>query len=87
MIIPRPQNMRLFDEKIKVEGLNLCGDNADFAEKFLAYFLPISTEYNGENVNVMLKCKSGFSFGGYKLITGIPTEIYFSEKEGLRNAI
>lgn len=87
MIIPRPQNMRLFDEKIKVKGLNICGDNADFAERYLAYFLPISVTHSSENVNVMLKCESGFSFGGYRLITGSPTEIYFSEKEGLRNAL
>lgn len=87
MIIPRPQNMRLFDKKIKVEGLNFCGNNADFAERYLAHFLPIFTERSSENVNVMLKCESGFLAGGYKLITGSPTEIYFSEKEGLRNAL
>lgn len=60
MIIPRPQNMRLFDEKIKVEGLNLCGDKADFAERYLAYFLPIPVTHNSENANVMLKCDQAF---------------------------
>ena len=87
MIIPRPQSMRLSDEKIGIKSFKIKGDYADFATDYLKLFLPFTAVVDENAANLLLKRTDVFSENGYRLITDDITKIEFSEKEGLRNAL
>ncbi len=86
-IIPAVKNCNFNNGKLVFKNIVLKGENTEFAQRYLNFFLNGAVSAENENANMLLTLNSELKKGAYNLTVNEKINVEYSCTQGLRNAL